>query len=222
MTRIALIACLVGAAAFLFAGCGSSGGGGSTAPASTSASARSADAEHGPSGSEAAPKARSSSPPHATESHHEAATGAASFETKGGDNSIQESGSEGSASELKQAAASLHGYLAARAAGEWGRACSYMANGLTTSLRHFAGSTAGGSEKGGRAPSCAKLLAALSAGIPASARREAGVAEAGALRTEGNRAFLLFHGARGTDYFMPMAMQGGKWTVAAVAPSALS
>ncbi len=54
-----------------------------------------------------------------------------------------------------------------------------------------------------------------------SAKRETTRAEVGALRIKGQSAFLLFHGAHHTDYFMPMAKEGGGWKVAAIAASAL-
>jgi hypothetical protein len=146
-----------------------------------------------------------------------ASGGAAAFETKGGDNSIQRSGSAASSTELGQAAAVLHGYLDARAAGAWGRACSYLAAGVASQLSQLAAGA-----KGKAAPSCSKLLATLSAGVPPAALREAAIARPGALRVRGSGAFLLYHGARGTDYFMPMAREGGRWKVAALAASALS
>lgn len=145
---------------------------------------------------------------------HDSARGAATFETKGGDNSIQESGSEGSGSELNQAAVALHGYLDARAAGEWGRACSFVTAGLITSMSQLAAG------EGGKA-TCAKLLASLSSSAPPATLREAAVADVGALRVDGDFAFLLFHGAGGTDYFMPMARVSGVWKVAAISASAL-
>lgn len=135
------------------------------------------------------------------------------FVTRGGDNSIQEFGSEASGPELRAAAAGLHGYLDARAAGAWGRACSYLAPGVAASLRQLTG--------GSRKAACPQILAALSAEIPPASLRAAAVADAGALRVEGRRAFLLFHGARGEDFFMPMVSTGGGWKVAAIAASAI-
>lgn len=149
--------------------------------------------------------------------HRESATGAASFEVKGGDNSIQQFGSEATSSELGQAALALHGYLDARAAGEWTTACSYLADGLAGSMQQLAGT--GG--QGAKAPSCAEVLASLSAGLPPQLLSESAIADVGALRAQGDRGYLLFHGAEGSDYFIPMASQGGEWRVAAVAPSAL-
>jgi hypothetical protein len=68
---------------------------------------------------------------------------------------------------------------------------------------------------------CPTLIAAVSAGMPAYLRHELTQAQAGALRVSGESAFLLFHGAHHSDYFMPMAKEGGEWKVAALAASAL-
>ena len=133
--------------------------------------------------------------------HQDSGGGAAQFETKGGDNSIQEFGSEASGSDFEAAAAALHGYLDARAAAAWTAACAYMSPGVAN---------------------CPETLASLSADVPAAALSEAAEADVAALRIEGDRGFLLFHGARGTNYFMPLVREGGTWKVAAIAPSAIS
>jgi hypothetical protein len=143
--------------------------------------------------------------------HHDSATGAAQFETKAGDNSIQEFGSEAGSSDFAAAATALHGYLDARAAAAWAAACSYLSPGIAASLAQLGG--------GGGGASCPEVVAGLS--VPGAALSEAAEAEVAALRIEGDRAFLLFHGAHGADYFMPMAHEGGAWKVAAIAPSAI-
>jgi hypothetical protein len=146
--------------------------------------------------------------------HHDSGGGSAQFEAKGGDNSIQRYGGEVSAAEFTAAAAALHAYLDARAARAWAAACSYMRAGLTSQLAAMSGG-------GGKKMPCAKVLAALSAGLPPQALREAAVADAGALRANGQTGFLLFKGAHETDYFMPMAREDGEWKVGALAPSAM-
>jgi hypothetical protein len=158
--------------------------------------------------------AHSPSSPSSSPEHHDSQTGAVPFKTKGGDNSIQESGSEASSSELDQAAAALHGFLNARAAGDWAAACSFTAATLTDSLGELAGG-------GGGSLRCPRLLAVLSAGVPSAALREAAIADVGGLRVEGDSAFLLFHGAYGESFFIPMVREGGDWKVAAIAASPL-
>lgn len=148
--------------------------------------------------------------------HHDSGGGPRQFVQKGGDNSIQEFGSEAGSSDFAAATTALHAYLDARAAHAWAASCEYLVAGAAEQLAQL--SAAGGGQ--GKQPSCAEVLAGLSAGVPDAALREAAQADAAALRTEGGRAFLIFKGAGGT-YFMPMAHEGGAWKVAAIAPSAL-
>lgn len=143
--------------------------------------------------------------------------GAAGLEVKGGDNSIQRFGSEATGSDFDQAAAALHGYLDARAEGEWQQACAHLAPGLAAQMQQLGGAQA----KGVEAPSCPQLLASLSGGIPPQVLREAALADVVALRLQGQSGFLLFHGARDTDFFIPMSRREGEWRVAAIAPSPL-
>lgn len=158
----------------------------------------------------------STSEPAANPLGHSAAGPASDFETKGGDNSIQRFGREGSATDRQEAAAALHGYLDARAAGKWDKACGYMAPDLVRSLGQLDPAAGGGS------PDCWKVLADLSAGVPRATLRQSAEADVGALRIEGENAFLLYRGSHDTDYFMPMTRQGKTWRVTAIAPSPLS
>jgi hypothetical protein len=149
--------------------------------------------------------------------HHDSGGGAHQFATKGGDNSIQEAGSEAGESEFDQASVALHTYLDARAAGAWRDACSVLAPSVAESLSQLSAQA-----RAGHKPlSCPPLIAALSAGVPPVALREAAQADVGALRVNGDGGFLLFHGPGGTEYFMPMAKEGETWKVAAIAASPL-
>lgn len=143
--------------------------------------------------------------------HHDSGGGAAQFRVKGGDNSIQEYGAEAGGSELDEAAAALHGFLDSRAAGDSAKACSYVAASVTGSLQQLAGKGKG----------CGAILGALSRGVPQSALEEAAEADVGAMRVEGDRSFLIYRGARNTNYAMPMTKEGNAWKVAALAGTPL-
>ena len=70
---------------------------------------------------------------------------------------------------------------------------------------------------------CAATLAALSGKSPTSTLREAAIADVGSLRSEGDRAFLIYRGAeeqRSTR--SPMAREDGEWKVASLAGVPLS
>ncbi|HEX6153450.1 MAG TPA: hypothetical protein VFZ19_08015, partial [Solirubrobacterales bacterium] len=92
--------------------------------------------------------------------HQDSGGGAAQFQRKGSDNSIQEFGQEGGGAEFAAAAATLHAYLDARAAGRWEDACSHLAAEVVASLEQFAAANSGGAELEG----CPQILQALSSG----------------------------------------------------------
>jgi hypothetical protein len=144
--------------------------------------------------------------------HHDSGGGAAQFRGPG-DNSIQESGSEASSSERERAAAVLHGYLDSHAAGRWAAACHYLSALVIVGLER----TASLSRSDRRPKGCPKIFAALSEGLPQRVLREGAQADVGSLRINGDRAFILYHGARGRGYAMPMVEEGGEWKVAALA-----
>jgi hypothetical protein len=139
--------------------------------------------------------------------------GSGQFRAPGGDNSVQNFGEEASESELERAAAALHGFLDARAGEDWATACSYLAAAVQQQLDQLAAQS-----KQLKGKSCAAILAGLTGGLPRVAGEELAEADVGSLRTEGDRGFLLYHGAGGTDYTMLMANEGGTWKVAALAP----
>ena len=106
---------------------------------------------------------------------------------KGGDNSIPEYGSEASTSQHDQAEAALKGFLAAKASGNWAKACSYVAAATKKSIEELAAHA-----KQLKATGCASVLKTLSAGVPKSAGQEEEVTSGVAsVRVKGNQAFAL-------------------------------
>jgi hypothetical protein len=152
-----------------------------------------------------------------TKEHDDSGGGSAQFKTKGGDNSVQEFGEEAGGSEFDQAAEAVHGFFDARVRGDWKSACSYLAADVSKSLEQLAGRskevTGGG---------CAKTLEAISGGVPRSAFVEAAEADIGSLRVEGDRAFVLYSGAKNTVYAIPMKDEDGAWKVASLAGTPLN
>ncbi len=140
--------------------------------------------------------------------------GSGAFRTPGGDNSIQNFGGEAETTEVDAASAVLAGYLQARAEGDWAKACTFLAAAAVAPLEKLA---SGSPELKGKG--CAAILAALSAGAPASTRANTMTDGIASLRIEGDRGFALYHGAKGIDYFVPMAEDDGEWKVATLAPS---
>ena len=146
--------------------------------------------------------------------------GAADFERKGADNSIPRFGDEARSSELAEAAGVLHDYLDARIAGDWERMCSDFAASVRDAIgKYGSGPSAIGVE--GKTRTCATTLEALLPPLSPDQAREAAVAEVSALRVEGDRGFLLFHGAHGVDFYVRMLRERHKWKLGAPAPSQL-
>ncbi|HZK15774.1 MAG TPA: hypothetical protein VFC52_04230, partial [Solirubrobacterales bacterium] len=149
--------------------------------------------------------------------HDDSGGGSAQFKAKGGDNSVQEFGSEASGSEFDQAAAAVHGFFDARVRGDWEAACSYLAADVSKSLQQL-----GGKSDELEAAGCAKTLEAISEGVPASAFKEAAKADIGSLRVDGDQAFVIYVGAQQVVLAMPMKDEDGTWKVASLAGTPLS
>ena len=132
----------------------------------------------------------------------------------GGDNSVQEYGVEADESARREASIALATYLNARAAEDWGSACSLLAQRPTEQLEELSGHKA----------ACAEVLAG--AGKEASSLPGSAITEVLSLRGEGeipgNPSYLIFTGPPGKTLFsMPMYLQGGAWKVGLAQPSEL-
>lgn len=149
--------------------------------------------------------------------HRDSGGGAEQFVTPGGDNSVQEFGAEAGESEFEEAAAALHAFLDARAEGDWATTCEYLSTEVLRSFEQFATRSEDLRGKG-----CPELLASVSGPATEDARREAAIADVGALRADGDQGFLLYRGAEDTPYAIPMAREEGRWKVAALAGVPLS
>lgn len=132
--------------------------------------------------------------------------GSKQFRFKGGDNSIQEYGEESDKSELQAAAKVVHGFYVARSEEDWSRACSYLAKSMVSQLEMLAGQSPELKGKG-----CAPLLKAFTRPLPASVRRELTVVDAGSLRREGERGFLIYYDNEHKPYAMPLEDESGTW-----------
>ncbi len=143
--------------------------------------------------------------------------GSDQYRVKGGDNSIQDFGEESDESALEEAATSLHDFYVARAEEEWPTACSHLAKTVAQQLQQLASRS---SELSGAG--CAGILAALTPPLPPKVQKESTTVDAGSLRTEGERAFLIYRGAEGTTYAISMAQEDGAWKVGALAATPLS
>jgi len=139
--------------------------------------------------------------------------GSSQYIVKGGDNSIQEFGEESDESELQAAAEAVHAFFVARATGQWTQACSRMSVSLREKLEQLA-------EKSD-VRGCANFLEAFTTQLPASSWRQVTKMDARSLRLNSEEAFLMYTGAGGTVYAMPLEEVGGQWKVTALTAAAL-
>jgi hypothetical protein len=143
--------------------------------------------------------------------------GSGQYRTEGGDNSIQEFGEEGDEEDLGEAARAVHGYFVARANEDWRAACANLARTVIDQLDQLASQS-----ENLKGRDCAGMLETLSPPLPATVRRESTVVDAGSLRLEGERAFLIYRGAKGTGYAIVMAEEDGGWKVGSLAATPIS
>jgi len=141
--------------------------------------------------------------------------GSGQFRVKGGDNSIQEFGEEASESELEEAAKAVHDFYVARAREEWGRACANLSQAIAGQLEQLAEQAKRGQV------SCPATLAAITPGLPPKVARETTAVDAGSLRREGDRGFLIYRDGEETVYAINMADEDG-WKVGALVGVPLS
>ena len=125
-------------------------------------------------------------------------------------------GEEGSEEELEEGAAAVEKALSARAEEDWAGVCAQLAGSMLAKIEHLAESATELKDK-----SCPAFLAAFTR-LSAKERRDSEVVEAGSLRQQGQRAFLIYHGAGEVVYAMPLSREGDAWKVAALAPERLS
>lgn len=143
--------------------------------------------------------------------------GSAQFEAKGGDNSVQEYGSEAQEAELREAAELVHSFYVARIAEEWERACTYLSK---HALEGFEQLAAQAPQLKGK--SCGQILDALTRPLSPALQRDATSVDAHALRHEGGQGFLIYTGPpHETVYSMPLNLEGGVWKLGALSASAL-
>lgn len=133
----------------------------------------------------------------------ESRSGSASFDTDG-HKKVLNFGREAGPAEVAAAEAVLAGYLRARAKLDGQAACSYVSR---LSVR-FLSNTPPDLEE------CAESFVASAREIPGPERVSTMTDGLASLRVEGDRAFALYHGAAGVDYYVPMVKQGGEWKLA--------
>jgi hypothetical protein len=141
----------------------------------------------------------------------------AQFRTKGGDNSIQNFGGEGSSAEREKATKVIAGVFAAQKAKEWAKVCGLLSAKATGQLEEFSKRSPQLKGKG-----CAQVIALILGSAPTSARPETIKGPVIALRTKGGESFALYRGTDGKAYAYPLVLENGQWKLIGMAPTPLN
>lgn len=131
------------------------------------------------------------------------------------DSPILDFGEESDESELEEAADLVHGYYLARAREDWPAACAQLSTAVLAKIERLAISATGLKDK-----SCPAFLEAFTR-LSAGERRQSVVVDAGSLRQQGSKAFLIYSGAGEIVYAMPLSKQGRSWKVASLSSKRL-
>jgi len=148
--------------------------------------------------------------------HSDSGGGSEQFTTPGGDNSVQEFGSEAKGEEFQAAASTLHDLLDARARRNWAAACEYLSRTAKLGLAQLGDNVP--ELKGG---GCAAQLEALTGSISSKALREAAIADVASVRVQGDHGVVIYRGAHGQVEAITMAREGGEWKVASLSAAPL-
>lgn len=114
----------------------------------------------------------------------------------------------GEGAELREAAETVHAFYVTRARGEWSATCSQLAQLLSEKLAGLAEQ----SEK----KSCAEFLESFTTAMTNEEWREVTVMDAESLRVAGQQATLVYQGAAGKTYSVPLREEGGEWMLEAL------
>jgi hypothetical protein len=132
--------------------------------------------------------------------------GSDQFRDKTG-SSLLDFGEESDEAEREEAADVVHGFYLARARQDWSTTCAQLSAAVLAKIEHLA--TTATALENTSCPSFLKTFTRLSA----QERRESTVVDAGSLRRQGRKAFLIYYGAGKVVYAMPLSNEGGAWKV---------
>jgi len=136
-------------------------------------------------------------------------------EFEGGEESIEEFGTEASESEKDTVLVAEQAYLRALAESDFGRACSLASRAAVASLQRVVPPSA-------RPVGCAEIMGRLlSARAPNVAREQLG-GEVVRVRVEGDRSFVVFHAPGARLFVFPMVREQDGWKVSTLTSSILA
>ena len=131
------------------------------------------------------------------------------------DSPLLDFGEESGGAELEEAADVVHAFFVARGREDWQATCARLSAAMLDKIEHLATSSTDLKD-----PSCPSFLEAF---LSLSEReRQESTVEAGSLRQQGAKGFLIYYGTGEVVYAMPLSKDGGKWKVASLSPKRLS
>jgi len=116
----------------------------------------------------------------------------------------EEFGAEASGAEAQAPEAALHGYLDARANGEWAKACSFVSKELSDLYRRL------DKDRG-----CAAFVEKTTEGLSADERAALAEVDVESIRLEGDSGYVIYADAEGSQQAKPIEREGGAWKVGA-------
>jgi hypothetical protein len=132
------------------------------------------------------------------------------------DSALLDFGEESDSAELEKAGQFVQTFFTTRSKEDWPAACAQLSQALRSKIEHLAVSSTQLEDK-----SCPSFLEAFLS-ISEQERRESTAIDAGSLRQQGNKAFLIYYGGPENVYAMPLRKEGSAWRVEALAPKQLS
>jgi hypothetical protein len=123
------------------------------------------------------------------------------------DSGLLDFGEESGEAEREEAAEVVHGFYSARARKDWSATCAQLSRGVLAKIEHLA--TSATDLKDTSCPSFLKAFTRLSR----QEQRESTVVDAGSLRQQGPKGFLIYYGAGKVVYTMPLREEDGSWKV---------
>lgn len=132
------------------------------------------------------------------------------------DSPLLDFGEEGSNAELEEATKTVHSFFVARSKEDWPAICAQLSPALRSKIEQLAVSSTQLEDK-----SCPSFLEAFLS-ISEQERKEGTAVDAGSLRQQGAKAFLIYYGAREIVYAMPLSKEAGAWKVDSLSSKRLS
>ena len=132
------------------------------------------------------------------------------------DSGLLDFGEESGSGELEEAEGAVQSFFSARSREDWPATCAQLSRALLAKLEHLATSSTELQDK-----SCPSFLETFLR-IGKQEREEGAAIDAGSLRQQGTRAFLIYYGAGEVVYAMPLRKEGAAWRVDSLSPKQLS